>query len=108
MYPKRPDKDINGAIISVFNGVTQIGQYNIVVLDRGASDGLEVGDVLSILHRGADILDSVSDDPRDMVKLPDEEAGQLLVFRTFDRISFGIVMFATRAINIHDKVVTPE
>ena len=108
MYPKVPEKDINGAIISVFNGVTQIGQFNIVVLDRGISDGLQVGDVLSILHRGPDIRDTVSDDPREMVKLPDEEAGQLLVFRTFDRISFGIVMFATRAIHVHDKVKNPE
>ena len=108
LYPKVPEADINGAIISVMNGVTQIGQYNIVVLDRGASNGLQVGDVLSILHRGPDIRDTVSDNPREMVKLPDEEAGQLVIFRTFDRVSFGIVMFATRAIHIHDKVVNPE
>lgn len=107
-HPKAPDQDVNGAIISVINGVTQIGQYNVVVIDRGTKDGLSVGDVLNINHRGETIKDKVSPDPKDVVSLPDEKAGILMVFRTFDRVSFGVVMYATRAIHVMDKVTNPN
>lgn len=106
-YPKAPDSQINGSIISVMNGVTQIGQYNVVVLDRGANDGLKPGDVLAIEAKGEVIRDDVTPERGDTVKLPDEDAGHLMVFRTFSRVSFGLVMDATRAIHVLDRVHNP-
>lgn len=106
--PKAPATNINGAIISVLNGITQIGQHDVVVVDRGASDGLTVGDILQINHRGATIKDAVTPDPGDTVTLPDEKAGIMMIFRTFDRVSFGLVMHATRAIHVMDKVVSAK
>ena len=106
-YPKAPDSEIKGSIISVLNGVTQIGQFNVVVLDRGANDGLAVGDVLAIDHKGATVRDPVSPERGDTVTLPNEPAGTLMVFRTFPRVSFGLVMDATRAIHVLDRVRNP-
>ena len=105
--PHAPPMPIEGAIISLFNGVDQIGQYSVVVLDRGAADGLKPGTVLRIDQRGEVVRDVVTPDSRDTVKLPDEEAGLLMVFRTFDRVSYGLVMHATRVIHIRDKVRNP-
>lgn len=118
--PKRPDSDIRGSIISVLDGVSQIGQYNVVVLDRGAADGLQPGHVLRIDQRGETIRDVVAryaqplpdeiglvEPPSNTVTLPDEEAGILMVFRTFDRVSFGLVLDATRPLHVHDRVRTP-
>jgi len=105
--PQRPAADLQGSIISVLNGVSQIGQYNVVVIDRGSADGLEPGDVLRIDQRGETIRDVVTRESRDMIKLPDEEAGLLMVFRTFERVSFGLVMDATRPIHLLDRVRTP-
>ncbi len=105
--PHQPKADMNGSIIAVLNGVAQIGQYNVVVLDRGARDGLEAGHVLRIDQRGETIRDVVTPDSRDTVTLPDEEAGLLMVFRTFDRVSFGLVLNAIRPIHILDRVHTP-
>jgi hypothetical protein len=107
-HPKVPDTAINGAIIAVLNGVNQIGQYNVVVIDRGSENGLQVGDVLYIKRRGQTILDQVTPERGDTVKLPDEDAGILLVFRTFNRVSFGLVMHATQAMHIQDKVSSVE
>lgn len=106
-HPKAPEQAVNGAIIDVLDGVTQIGQYNVVVLDRGAADGLSPGSVLQVDQRGATVLDQVTPDRRDKVTLPDEKAGLLMVFRTFDRVSFALVMHATRAIHLLDKVHNP-
>jgi hypothetical protein len=106
-FPKPPAKQVNGSIISVLNGVSQIGQFNVVVLDRGAEDGLEPGSVLTIDHRGETVRDQVSADPSDTVTLPDEPAGTLMVFRTFPRVSFGLVMKTTRAVHLLDRVRNP-
>lgn len=105
--PHAPTMPIEGTIISVLNGVSQIGQYNVVVIDRGAQDGLTPGTVLRIDQRGETIRDVVTPDSRDTVTLPDEEAGLLMVFRAFERISFGLVMHATRVMHIDDKVRNP-
>ena len=43
--PRAPDADIDGRIIHVVNGLALIGQYQVVVLNRGARDGLDVGHV---------------------------------------------------------------
>ncbi|MCG6967915.1 MAG: LysM peptidoglycan-binding domain-containing protein [Chromatiaceae bacterium] len=105
--PHAPAGEVRGSIISVFNGVNQIGQYNVVVLDRGAADGLDSGTVLRVDQRGETVRDVVTPDPRDTVTLPDEEAGLLMVFRTFDRVSFGLVMHASRVIHVNDRVRNP-
>jgi hypothetical protein len=106
-YPKPPQREVNGSIIGVLNGVSQIGQLDVVVLDRGADDGLSPGTVLQVDRRGGTIRDVVAADPREKVTLPDEQAGLLMVFRTFQRVSFGIVMEATRAMHVLDRVHNP-
>ncbi len=106
-YPRPPKRKVHGSIIAVLNGVTQIGQYNIVVIDRGQDDGLESGSVLAIDRRGELVRDTVSPNPRDRVKLPNERAGTLMVFRTFPRVSFGLVMRATNALHVNDRVRNP-
>lgn len=105
--PKAPETEIDGSIISVLDGVSQIGQYSIVVLNRGQEHGLEVGDVLAIYKAGATIRDTVSGQYGDKVKLPDERAGELIVFRTFGGMSLGLIMQATRAMHVLDSVRNP-
>ncbi len=106
-YPKVPENAIDGSIISVFEGVSQIGQYHVVVIDKGLADGVKSGHVLEIYRRGKIISDSISQLKNQTVKLPDEQAGVLMVFRPFDRVSYALVMEATSAIHILDKVHTP-
>jgi hypothetical protein len=103
-FPRTPSSNIDGRIISVVGGVTQIGQYQVVVMNRGSSNGLSVGDVLSVYQKGVVIEDQVKGGN---VRLPDEQAGTVMVFKTYDRISYGLVMEATDAIHIHDAVRNP-
>ena len=86
------------------DGVTQIGQYHVVVINRGSNNGLSVGDVLSVFQAGEEVKDRIGGGT---VRLPDEEAGTVMVFKTYDRISYGLVMEATDAIHIHDAVRNP-
>ncbi len=103
-FPRSPSSDIDGRIISVVGGVSLIGQYQVVVMNRGSSNGLSVGDVLSVFQYGDVVEDRFGGGT---VKLPDEQAGTIMVFKTYDRISYGLVMEATDAIHIHDAIRNP-
>ncbi len=104
--PHPPEKPVRARIISVYRGVTQVGRSNVVALNVGKEQGIEVGTVLSVLVLGNTVVDR--EDPKGAkIKLPDETGGQLLVFRVFDKISYGLVMQASRPISIGDVVVNP-
>ena len=105
--PHAPDTDLEGHIISVVDGVTQIGQFNVVAIDLGTREGIEIGHVFRVFQRGPVIKDTVSGKRNDSVKLPDEDAGLVMIFRTFEKVSFGLVMKATSAMHINDFVRTP-
>ncbi len=103
-FPQAPRNRIDGTIISVVGGVTQIGQYQVVVINRGTSDGLSIGDVLTVFQAGRVVEDRIAGGE---VKLPDEEAGTVMMFKVYDEISYGLVMEATQAIHVLDAVRNP-
>jgi len=103
--PKAPKNNVEGYIISVINGVTDIGQNNVVVLSLGAREGMEQGDVLDIYQGGVTVRDRKANEP---VKLPDEKAGILMVFRVFDKVSYALVLEARRALHVMNAVRNPK
>jgi hypothetical protein len=108
--PRAPEEPVDGRIISVLDGVSLIGQYQVIVLNRGARHGLQPGHVLSVYRTGEVIRDPVRENgqSREKVRLPDELSGTTMVFRTFDRISYALVMEATNDIHVLDTVRNPE
>jgi hypothetical protein len=105
--PHAPDKDVDGKIISVFNGMANIAQYQIVTLNRGTEHGLEPGHVLHVFQTGREAKDPNSFFGTS-VQLPDLKAGTVMVFRVGERVSHALVMSASRAIHLYDRVERPE
>jgi LysM repeat protein len=112
--PSAPKTKTRGRIIAVSDGVTVIGQYEVVAINRGAADGLAPGNVLAIYESGQVIADnankgflSVSHLGAKKVRLPDERTGTFMVFKTFDRLSYGLVMEATNVMHVGDRVENP-
>ena len=103
-YPSGPDTDIDGAIIDVESGVTQVGKFDVVMINRGDREGLQVGNVLAIYKVGEVVRDRISGGS---IALPDERAGLLMVFRTFEKMSFAIVLEADPALSVKDRVRNP-
>ncbi|MDH5178458.1 MAG: LysM peptidoglycan-binding domain-containing protein [Gammaproteobacteria bacterium] len=103
-YPRSPRETVDGRIISVLGGVTMIGQYAVVVINKGENAGMVPGHVLAIYQAGADVRDSVTNQP---VRLPDERAGILMVFKVFNKVSFGVVLETTRTLSLNDRVTNP-
>jgi hypothetical protein len=106
--PRAPARLVDGSIIHVVDGVSQIAQYQIIILNRGTRDGLEPGSVLQIWQAGELVDDNRKPGriSRNVV-LPEEPAGLSIVFRTFDRVSYALVVRATGEIHVLDKVRNP-
>jgi len=102
--PSEPQQPVDGTIIDVPRGVTQIGEFDVVTIDRGRLDGLAEGNVLAIYKTGETVRDRVNGD---QVKIPDERSGLLMVFRTYERLSYAMVLHATRSLAVQDKVRNP-
>ena len=112
--PSAPRAKTNGRIIAVANGVTIIGQYEVVVVNRGARDGLAPGNVLGVFDTGPLVADTdkkgffnLDSLGAKKVQLPSERTGTFMVFKTFDNISYGLIMEATNLIRVGDKIQNP-
>ena len=102
--PSSPSSEIDGLILDVPRGVTQVGQLDVVTLNKGRRDGLEEGNVLAIYKTGETVRDRITGES---VKIPDERSGLLMVFRTYDKLSYGLVLNASRSLAVNDKVRNP-
>lgn len=104
-YPHAPAKEVGGRIISLYNGLSQIGQYQIVAMNRGTNAGLEPGHVLHVFEAGRKVRDPYTGDTE---QLPPLKSGVLMVFKVTERVSYGLVMTATRTIRVLDMVEKPK
>jgi hypothetical protein len=113
--PSAPRTKVNGRIMAVTDGITVIGQYQVVAINRGIRDGLVPGNVLAIFKTGEVVRDeekhgflsATNKIFQKKVHLPDERIGTYMVFKSFDRMSFGLVMEAKNMIHLGDLVENP-
>ena len=131
--PRAPEKQIQGRIISAHGSLVEIGPGSVVTLNKGTRDGLEVGNVLSVF-RSAESASNLRYNPEPMsnlrntplygrqgltgqdhsisapvpeTNLPAERHALIFVFRTFEKVSYALIMHATAPINVLDRVENP-
>jgi hypothetical protein len=106
--PRAPQEPVDARIVSVYgSAVVNASQNQVVAINRGRRDGLESGHVLAILKDGRRLADR-TDQERALIKLPDERNGLLMVFRTFERLSYGLVLDITDSVRVGDRLVNPR
>ncbi len=107
--PRSPAARVDGRVVSIYGSASMAnaGQNQAVVINRGSKDGMELGMVLAILKDGARLTDK-TDDARQMIKLPDERNGLLMVFRTFERLSYALVLEITDGVRVGDRLTNPR
>lgn len=103
-YPSAPDEEVEGVIMAVEGGITQVGHLDVVAINRGEREGLKQGNVLAIFKRGETIVDRVA---KEKITLPNERAGLLMIFRTFEKMSYGLILNAERPLAVNDVVKNP-
>ena len=106
--PRAPQGTVDARIVSVYgSAVANAGQNQVVVINRGTRDGVESGHVMAIMKDGARLVDK-TDSARDELKLPDERNGLLMVFRTFEKLSYALVLEVVDSVKAGDRLVNPR
>lgn len=119
-FPRAPEFDIpaGASIIGIHGGDYAVGHYQIVAVDIGMRDGVEPGHTFSVFRRNREVRDEFVDGlrgrpaPTDVsggtVQLPPQYTGQIMVFRSFDRVSYGLVMTGKRGVKTGDLIDHPD
>jgi len=114
--PRAPASQVKGQIISVIDDVDAIGQYDVVAINRGTNRGVVPGTVLAVDQVGSVVTDRgpaayANWGRADMfsrdVRLPSERAGTLLVFKSYDDMSYALVVGASQEMQVGDIVRNP-
>ncbi len=115
-YPHAPAAiPPNARLLAVTDQIQFGGRHDVVAISAGANDGMENGQVFSIWSVGEKVRDDVAHPQRlaanlnrNKVKLPDEFAGHVMIFRTFDKVSYGLVMDGIRPVQVGDRLEMPD
>jgi nucleoid-associated protein YgaU len=102
--PGAPARDVTGIILDVQGGVTQVGKMDIVMVNLGARDGIDVGNVMAIYKTGETVRDDIA---KGLVKLPDVRAGLLMYFSVYERMAYALVLKADQPLKVGDIVDMP-
>ena len=106
--PHAPATPISGQIVSVYgSAVTNAAQNQVVVINRGLKDGIERGHVMAILKNGQTLADR-TDAGKPLMKLPNERNGLLMVFSTFELLSYALILQITDGVKVGDRFVNPN
>jgi hypothetical protein len=113
--PSAPAKtDIDGRIVAVVDGVSAAGRFQVLAINRGKRHGLVPGNALAVFGGGEVVTDRPGAGPWrrasstfQTVQLPRERNGTLLLFRVYDRMSYGLVVESIHAIREGDYLKHP-
>ena len=104
-HPRAPDAEIvDGIMIAVEGGLTQIGDMSVVVINKGKRDGMEIGNVLAVYQAGDYVFDKIA---QSNVFLPDTRVGLAMVYESFEKISYAIILKTSRVLQVGDLVKNP-
>lgn len=105
--PRAPVDSLSGQVVSVYgSSVKYAAQNQIVALNRGREHGMDNGLVLAVYKDGVRMVDR-TDAQRTPIRLPDERNGLLIVFRTFDRLSYALLLNLTDGVKVGDRFANP-
>lgn len=119
IFPTEPSADLSGRIIAFLGNESLASQLDTVVINLGLNDNLVIGDVLSIQIPGGRMVDEVERSRmtfrerlramwnRDQLQLPGKEVGTLLVYKTFEQLSYAVIISSTEPATLNNLVVSP-
>jgi hypothetical protein len=106
-FPKPPSSHVSGEIVALVDSISKSGAFQTIAINLGNRDGVESGNILRIRRNGDVIPDKTEKDPQFTVKLPDEQIGMAMIIRSFEKLSYALIMEADMPISIQDYVESP-
>jgi hypothetical protein len=106
-YPRPPSTEVSGEIVALLDAISKSGAYQTIAINLGNRDGVESGNVLRILRSGDIVPDKNEANPEFTVRLPDEQIGVAMIIRSFEKMSYALIMEADMPISVKDYVESP-
>lgn len=118
IFPTQPSSDLVGRIIAFLGNESLASQLYTVVIDLGLIDNLSIGDVLSIQLPGERVVDEVERGRMsfrqrfrtilspDRLQIPGKEVGTLLVYKTFEQLSYAVIISSTEPAKMDNLLVS--
>ncbi|MCE6005017.1 LysM peptidoglycan-binding domain-containing protein [Acinetobacter junii] len=94
-----------GKVIRVLGSIGTAAKNGVVTVDRGTADGVEIGQVFSTYQEGEIVQDPKT---KEKVKLPGQYVGSLMIFKSFDRISYAYVLESELPIKVGSNIQPPR
>ena len=119
IFPSEPEAPVSGMIIGFLGASSLASQLDTVVIDLGSNDQLEVGNILSIKLPGPQIVDVVERGQlsfrqrisamfnQEQLQLPGKDIGTLLVYKTFEQLSYALILSSLEPAQLYNQVVNP-
>lgn len=107
--PRAPEGEVDARVVSIYgsSAVAYAGQNQVIAINKGLQDGMEPGYVLSLITQGGRIKD-ITDEAKSIVQLPSEVNGTAMVFRTFDRVSYALILEIRNGVRVGDRLGNPQ
>ena len=104
-YPAPATVSRGGMIVRIMDSISSAAKGSVVAINLGSTHGAKPGDVLTVYQKGALIRDTKDNDTP--VRLPNEPSGMVMVFNTFDNISYAYVLDSELPLNVGDQLLPP-
>ena len=107
--PHAPRGEVNARVVSLYgdSAIRYAAQNQVIAINRGTRDAMAAGQVLQLVTQG-DVIQDKTTEQREQVQLPRERNGLAMVFRTFDRVSYALILEVRRPVVVGDHLVAPR
>ena len=96
--------EAHGKVIRVMGSIGTAAKQGVVTLDRGQIHGAKSGQVLSIYQQGETLKDPKT---QELIKLPNQLVGTLMIFKAFDQFSYGYILESSLPIKVGAEIKAP-
>ncbi len=104
-FPKAPDAPVEGIVTHNLNGNSKISKFDTVVINKGLRESLRQGDIFAVYRQSNTVFDAIANEE---VVLPSERVGLVMVYRPFEKMSYGIVLSVKEDIEIGYILKSPQ
>ena len=107
--PHEPQTSVNARVVSIYGStpVAVAGQNQVIAINMGTAQGMEPGHVLTLLTQGDRVRDTTAEG-KPTIKLPSEHNGLAMVFLTFERVSYALLLDVRTGVRVGDRLVNPQ
>ncbi|QKV51461.1 LysM peptidoglycan-binding domain-containing protein [Comamonas antarctica] len=107
--PHAPRGEVNARVVSLYgdSAIRYAAQNQVIAINRGTRDAMAAGQVLQLVTQG-DVIQDKTTEQREQMQLPRERNGLAMVFRTFDRVSYALILEVRRPVVVGDHLVAPR